>query len=225
MPNNNPHHNGGSCCESDQTGEQALDRLKSLGAGGRPTKRERKLLNQQEKQLDRLNRIKKQKAKSLAVYAGLFILLAGALAFFFFNYQPKTSGGSVSQGTPRLEIAQAEFDAGTISMREPPLKHTFEIKNAGQGDLEIKGIKTSCNCTSAVLKTEQETSPKFSMHNNPLFWTQTIPPGQTGLMEVKFDQAFHGPEATGPAVREIYFSSNDPEKKQSVLRLLAEVAK
>lgn len=208
-----------------QSGEEALDKLKNLENSSRLTKRERKFLKKQQKGREQLGRLKKQKVKSLIISSCLFVLLAGVLAYFYFNSSPRAGGTENNQGAPRLEIAHGQYDAGRVSMSEPPIQHTYEIKNTGQGDLEIKGIQTSCMCTTAVLKTEKKTSPKFGMHDNSPFWTQTIAPGETARLEVTFDQAFHGPEGVGPAVREIYFSTNDPAHKQTVVRLLADIVK
>jgi len=63
------------------------------------------------------------------------------------------------------------------------------------------------------------------MHTNSLLWSEKIPPGETGYLDVVFDPAFHGPEGTGNMIREIYFTTNDVNNKQATVRLLINVVK
>lgn len=78
-------------------------------------------------------------------------------------------------------------------------------------------------CTTAKLKVGDKESPEFGMHDNSVFWSQKIAPGQVGYLDVAFDPAYHGPQGTGPVVRAIYFSTDDPQNKTSQVRLLADV--
>jgi hypothetical protein len=125
----------------------------------------------------------------------------------------------------KIEVIPQKYDIGVISMADGPVKYVYKIKNIGEGDLQIKGIETSCMCTTATLRVGNKESPEFGMHNNLSFWSQRIKPKETGYLEVVFDPAFHGSGGTGDVVRAVYISSNDPQGKKTEVRLIANVVK
>lgn len=185
------------------------------------TKKERYLLKKQRKEQERIRLIRRKKIKKILFISLPILLSAGIIIFFTKNYTPEEK----HPGTPAMEIPVKEYDAGTISMSDGNIKHSYEIKNNGVGDLEIKDIKTSCMCTTAILKVRDKKSPEFGMHNNPVFWSEKIYPGETGILEVTFDPAFHGPQGTGDIVRIVSFLTNDPQNEKAEIRLLANVTK
>lgn len=131
-----------------------------------------------------------------------------------------SSGGSSSG---KIEINPTEYDFGDISMAAGPVTKTYEIKNNSDSDLKIDKIWTSCDCTNAILKVGDRTSPKLGMHTNLPLWSETLTPSQTGYLDVTFDPAFHGPSGTGPITRVTYLLTSDPENKQVELLLTANV--
>lgn len=153
---------------------------------------------------------------TVIILVGTFLMAAGLIFGL-----PKLSQEEAGEG--RIEISPLEYQAGRVSMAAGLVKHTFEVKNSGQGDLKISGIKTSCMCTTAKLRVEGEESPEFGMHNNPTFWSEKIAAGQTGYLDVTFDPALHGPAGVGQVLRIIYLSTNDPEQKEAQARLTANV--
>ncbi len=183
------------------------------------TKKERYLLRKQEKENRQIQKEKGRKIKKMVTILLPVILVAGGISFFLMNYSPEKS----NSGQPQIEILETEYDAGTVSMLEDKVVHIYEIKNVGTGNLEIDKIWTSCMCTTAKLKVGDEESGEFGMHTNSIFWSQKIAPGQTGFLEVTFDQAFHGSEGTGKITRAVYLSTDDPQKKQVEVKLIAEV--
>lgn len=185
---------------------------------GQPlSKRERRLLKKQRKERKLLLLQRSKKIKKLLFVSLPILLLAGIIVFFVKNYTPEEN----HPGIPRIEIPVNEYDAGTVSMADGLVKHIYEIKNTGVGDLKIGSIWTSCHCTVARLKVGNRESPEFGMDKS--FTSQKIPPGETGFLEVTFDPAFHGPQGAGPAVRVVYLSTNDPLNKKVEVRLLANV--
>ena len=183
------------------------------------TKKERYLLGKQEKENRQIQKERGKRIRKIVTVILPIVLLVGGISFFLMNYLP----GKSNPGQPRIEIPETEYDAGTVSMSEGKVVHTYEIKNIGTGDLEIDKIWTSCMCTTAKLKVGDEESGEFGMHSNALFWSEKIAPDQTGYLEVTFDQAFHGPGGTGEAVRVVYLATNDPENEQIGVRLTANV--
>lgn len=185
------------------------------------TKKEKYLIRKQRKEQERLRRVRRKKIKRILLIS-LPVITAGLVIFLLVNYLPKENQ-SANQGVPEIEISPQEYDAGTVSMTEEKVQYTYEIKNKGDGDLKISRIWTSCMCTTARLKVGDKESPEFDMHSNPAFWSQKIAPGQTGYLEVSFDQAFHGPQGVGKNIRAIYVSSNDLQNKQVEVRLITNV--
>lgn len=182
------------------------------------TKRERRLLKRQQIENERLLSSRRKKIKKVIFILLPVILIAGGIIFSLLNYSP-----AENQGNPKIEIAQKRYNAGTVSMANGLVKHTYEIKNIGDGDLEIERIWTSCHCTTARLRVGDKESPKFGMNNNPVFWSQKIAPNEVGQLEVIFDPAFHGPQGTGPVVRVVYLSTNDKQNVKAEVRLSANV--
>lgn len=182
------------------------------------TKRQRRLLRKQQKEQERLRLIRRKKIKKTIFIFLLVVLIAGGIIFGLLSRL-----SSESQGMPRIEISEKEYDAGTVSMAAGLVKHTYEIKNKGDGDLKINRIWTSCMCTTAHLKVGDKISSEFGMHSAPVFWSQKIAPGETGYLGITFDPGFHGPQGTGPVIRTIYLSTSDPQNKKIEFRLSANV--
>lgn len=182
------------------------------------SKKERYFIKKQQKEQEQLYLVRRKKiTKLLIIFAPALVIIGG---FIFLI------GGNVSQklqsGIPKLEINPKEYDVGDVSMKTGLVKRDYEIKNIGSGDLKIDDIWTSCHCTTAILKVAGKESPRFGL-DHAGFWSQIIAPGETGYLEVVFDPAFHGPSGIGPAVREIYLSTNDPQNKKAVVSLMANV--
>ena len=185
-------------------------------------KNEKYLLKKQRKEQEQLLKARQKKIKKTIRIALPLLLIIGAISWGLISYLSREPE-ETHPGTPKMEISPKEYDAGTVSMAEGLVKKTYEIKNTGPGDLKIDKIWTSCVCTTAILRIDEKQSPKFGMHNNPR-WSGKIAPGKTGYLEVAFDPAFHGPEATGPVVRAVYLATNDPQNKKAEVRLMANVA-
>jgi len=140
--------------------------------------------------------------KTIGIIAA--VLIVGGIAFGVMS-----GGESSASGTPKISVSEKRFDFGKISMSEGFANHEFEIKNDGDADLVLSNIKTSCICTTAILKVDGKESPKFGMHKNPVGWSEKIKPGQTATLAVVYDPNAHGPNATGPITRKITMITND----------------
>ncbi len=181
------------------------------------TKKQQYLLKKEQKNKEKLEKVRAKKNKTMIktfIVLGLIIIGIG--------YGLSRPSGQ-NQNLPKMEISPLQYDAGTVSIVGGLVKKTFEIKNNGTGDLEIGGITTSCMCTTAVLTVDGQSSPEFGMHNNQLFWSQIITPGQIGYLDVAFDPAYHGFKGTGDITRIIYISTNDPQNNKAEARLTASV--
>lgn len=105
---------------------------------------------------------------------------------------------------PELALDQAELDLGQVVNGEI---RSFEVavRNLGNGPLVIEAVSTSCGCTSASID------------------PSTIQPGESGMLQVRFDSGAHGPEANGPVMRQVFIASNDPDQPETEFRFEAVV--
>ncbi|HET6446509.1 MAG TPA: DUF1573 domain-containing protein, partial [candidate division Zixibacteria bacterium] len=81
------------------------------------------------------------------------------------------------------------------------VSRNLTLRNDGDADLVIDSIITSCTCTEASI------SP------------MTIAADQSGILHIEFDSGFHGPDLTGPLIRQVFINSNDPQKPELVIEL------
>jgi hypothetical protein len=126
---------------------------------------------------------------------------------------------------PVLEVEPAHVDLGSIPINDGPVSATFTLRNAGQSDLIITGLQTTCGCTTAVLKTAEGASPIFgaNLAENPKDWSAVLAAGEEASLVATFDTLFHGPDATGSFQRLVSVISNDPLKARQDVSFVVEV--
>ena len=130
-----------------------------------------------------------------------------------------------SEGNASVEVVgEQSHNWGDIDIMGGKVEKTFEIKNSGDGDLEIANIVTSCMCTEAQVEILEEKSPVFGMHTRSS-WKGVIKSGEVAKIRVVFDPLFHGPEAVGPITRIVAIDTNDKNNKKLELRLSGNVVK
>lgn len=101
---------------------------------------------------------------------------------------------SAAQG-PKAVAIDPSYDFGTV-LSGPPLRHVFEIRNAGQGKLELSKVNASCGCTAAKPSRTE------------------LGPGETSEIAVETDTKYE----RGHAERIVTVATNDPAK--SSIRLM-----
>jgi len=145
--------------------------------------------------------LKKIERAFLALVIGLIASLPAAAQD---SMNPLIPGGdSAPPGhAPKAVVSDPLYDFGT-ALEGTMVSHTFAIKNTGQGYLDIRGIKTSCGCTTG--------NPSKSH----------IAPGEESDIAVVFDTHFQ----KGHAVRTIVATTNDPNNPQVVMTLQGLVKK
>lgn len=100
---------------------------------------------------------------------------------------------------PKAEFETQEFDFG-VAYPNNHLVHQFVIKNIGTEPLEITDVRTTCGCTAAVVEND------------------SIAAGATGAISVTMSTAVPGIMHKTATV-----FTNDPQKKQNVLDIRANV--
>lgn len=107
-------------------------------------------------------------------------------------------------GEPQIQLGTYQIELGTLTNGQVE-EFEVAVHNSGSAPLMIEAVTTSCGCTSASVSPE------------------TIQPGESGILAVTYDSGAHGPEFSGQVVRQVFVASNDPETREVVLDLSADV--
>ncbi len=127
--------------------------------------------------------------KQLKIVLPLIILLALAAIV----------GCTTARPPGKIELSADEFDFGTVPNTEA-VNQVFQVRNVGQGELEITGVSTSCGCTTAEIG------------------SHSLSPGDETDLTVTYDPQAHG-GATGEFMRLVYVRSNDPDIPEANLTI------
>ena len=106
------------------------------------------------------------------------------------------------RGQPDITVAATRHDFGLVKQGEVA-KAEIAIRNAGNSNLKIEAVSTSCGCTTAEVQPE------------------VIPPGGEGRLIIRYDSGAH-PDS-GPVQRHIYIASNDPDEVEVEVIITADV--
>ncbi|MGB3715781.1 MAG: DUF1573 domain-containing protein [Candidatus Promineifilaceae bacterium] len=109
-----------------------------------------------------------------------------------------------SSGQPSIAVDATNLDLGNVINGEI-VSRELALRNDGEADLVIESIITSCTCTQASI--------------NPM----TIAADQSGILHIEFDSGFHGPDLTGPLIRQVFITSNDPQQPEIQVELIVNV--
>ena len=124
-----------------------------------------------------------------------------------------TGLAACSRGEPQLTVEDArgqppvatvQLDLGDVPNGEIVTRNV-PVRNAGDAVLVVENISTSCGCTSATLDPMQ------------------LVPGESGTLRIAYDAGAHGPELTGPMVRQVFINSNDPAQPEVIVELAVNV--
>ncbi|MBK8502832.1 MAG: DUF1573 domain-containing protein [Saprospiraceae bacterium] len=110
------------------------------------------------------------------------------------------AGKSEQSNAPRIVFEKVRFNFGEIYHADK-VDHQFSFTNEGTRDLEIKGVKVSCGCTT------------------PTYSQLPIAPGEQGFIGVKYNSV--GKQGAQKAT--IRVATNDPENPEVKLYLSGRV--
>lgn len=110
---------------------------------------------------------------------------------------------------PQIVLESQEIDLGDVSAKEGKVETRISFTNAGQEDLVVDGLSTSCGCTTASVVNDGQEGPVFGAGTSSEVWSTAIRPGETAELRIYYDPSFHG-DARGAMMREVSVSSNDP---------------
>jgi len=131
---------------------------------------------------------------------GVIIILGGVLIFS--NIQNNSSNTSQNNfgPQPRILVSEEEWDFGKVIQGEKPT-HIFIVKNGGEGDLIIEGVKESCACIEVSIS------------------TTLIKPGESAELKVTYDTT----DYQGKDEKHIHIYSNDPQVPDKRINLYVEI--
>ncbi len=109
-----------------------------------------------------------------------------------------------SSGQPSITLEATSLDLGSV-VNGDIVSRDLTLRNDGEADLVIDSIITSCTCTQATVK------------------PMTIAANQSGILHIEFDSGFHGPDLTGPLIRQVFINSNDPQQPELQIELSVNV--
>ena len=142
--------------------------------------------------------MKRKRSEEGDAIEGKRTLMRPALTGLLILILAATAGCTTVASSPgQVELSATEFDFGTIPNTEP-VSQVFQVRNVGQGWLEITGVSTSCGCTMAEID------------------SQRLAAGQTTDLTVTYDPRTHE-GATGEFMRVVYLRSSDPDAPEVTL--------
>ena len=112
-----------------------------------------------------------------------------------------------------LVLSPSFYDVGDVPIEGGNVVKKYEVKNSTDETIRLKKIATSCMCTKAKVKVNDNETKEFGMEghgdSNPPV-NMDIPPGVTAKVTAIFDPAAHGPQGVGAFDRIVYLTFSDP---------------
>lgn len=107
-------------------------------------------------------------------------------------------------GAPEISLETTRLELGDVPNGQIVTRDVL-VRNDGDADLQVQTLTTSCGCTTASLD---------AMH---------IEPGAAASLHIAFDSGAHGPDLTGPMMRQVYITTNDPVRPDLTIDLAVNV--
>ena len=111
------------------------------------------------------------------------------------------SAAAQDGGQPKLSIPSLEHSFGSVKAGTP-LSYSFQIKNEGKVDLEIKSVSPSCGCTTSK-------------------YDKVIAPGKVGTVTLAVEKT---ESYKGEITKTASVTTNDPSHQTFTLTLRANFA-
>ena len=159
--------------------------------------------------------------KTLIIWMLVFIASVVGFAFLLTAGQaptPATASFSAEDSDrPKAETSNTSRNLGEIKVSDVEVED-YTVKNAGTKPLQILNVNSSCGCTAGQIIYQGKTSKEFSMHTQSGFVTE-ISPSDTAILQVTYRPA--SMPVYGSVQREVYVSTNDPDKSRLVFGIRA----
>ncbi len=154
-------------------------------------------------------------------FAILIITIIGVSIYGFSQTNKIPSYSKEDPNKPVTELSTSSYDWGKINNKDTQ-EHIFTVKNIGKSDLSLSQFTTSCDCTSAYVIKDGNTSPRFNMHINSS-WKTDVLPGESIQIKAVYDPKVMPEE--GKVERFVIAATNDPDRPKLELKLNMEIVK
>jgi len=158
------------------------------------------------------------------------ITLAGIGFLMVLSYQKSTSSTASVQGAEAtgarsaLTASSTLYDFGSISMKDGNVTKEFVFTNSSDQDIAIRGLETSCMCTSALLvDPDGSTKGPFGMGGmgGMTVTNDIVKAGENRTLRVVYDPNAHGPAGLGAIDR--FITVTDASGAALLFEIKAEV--
>jgi len=153
--------------------------------------------------------------KQVSWLIGVAIVVLGMGGVLFYA-QPKDQDHSQMPAQPsgnslNISLEPANYDFGTISMKDGLVTKSFQVKNTLDKDFDLSTVYTSCMCTNAKFVLDGEEYGPFGMqgHGAMKMLNKVLKAGQEAQLLVTFDPNAHGPSGIGVIERSVSIQSAD----------------
>ena len=153
---------------------------------------------------------KNMSGKNIIIFflVGVIVILGGILVFSNIQNTPsgdiqnKPSNNIPNQSLlqPKLVMSEEKWDFGKVTRGEKPT-HIFMVKNEGEGDLIITGVKPSCPCIETSIS------------------SNSLKPGESAELKVSYDTT----DYAGKDEKHLHIYSNDPLAPDKWISLFVEI--
>ncbi|HUU70531.1 MAG TPA: DUF1573 domain-containing protein [Planctomycetota bacterium] len=108
--------------------------------------------------------------------------------------------GEAPAEAPKIQFESLQHDFGQVAQFTPN-EHVFKFKNEGTAILRIERVHANCGCTAALVSQD------------------SLEPGEAGELKVTFNSQ----DFAGEVHKSVTVTSNDPERKDVILQIKANV--
>lgn len=136
------------------------------------------------------------------------VVILGALAVIIIT-KPSPAPAAATGNSGALVAESSSYSFGSVPLTGGLVRTVYTVQNAGEEPVTIRGVYTSCMCTTAVLRAAGRIEGPFGMpgHGPRRNIDLTLAGGESVEVEAVFDPAAHGPAGVGPVSRAVIIES------------------
>lgn len=150
----------------------------------------------------------------------LAILVGGVLVWGMRGAAPAVTSVN-DPNRPQAVVDATTFDFGSMTNQDIR-EREFTITNNGQNELVLSQVSTSCDCTYAYITANNETSPRFTMHDTNS-WSVSLKKGEKATVKVVYEPSIM--PVQGQVSRLVSVTTNDPNQPTITFTVNANVTK
>lgn len=165
----------------------------------------------------------KEQIKQILLLLGFIVLVVAGLVWLTRDSKSPASADLDGIAGGVLTVDETDFDFGSVSMAKGVVNHEFVLENKSDQPVKIGEVSTSCMCTTAELRVDDQIAGPFGMPGHGLAKKArlTVDPGKKLVVKAIFDPAAHGPAGVGVIEREVSLDTGGEEP--TILRFKANV--